>query len=141
MIIVRAARLDRRGAGAAGGVADSGGTYPLGDDFVILGTYLKGLSTGQLCLYGVTVSAAGLLAWSIPLRAFAGSPVPRGPAGRPRDPGARRRLCACTATGSPGNSATNAPNARDSVPSAPTRAGKCRRPLSPPQRPKPARSS
>jgi hypothetical protein len=78
MIIVRAARLDRRGVGVAGGVADSGGTHPLGDDFVILGTYLNGLSTGQLSLYGITVSVAGLLAWSIPLRAFAGSPVPRG---------------------------------------------------------------
>ncbi len=37
MIIVRAARLDRCGVGAAG----SGGTHPLGDDFVILGTYLN----------------------------------------------------------------------------------------------------
>jgi hypothetical protein len=41
MIIVRAARLDRRGVGAVGGAADSGGTHPLGDDFVILGTYLN----------------------------------------------------------------------------------------------------
>jgi len=77
MIIVRAARLDRRGVGAAGGAADSGGTHPLGDDFVILGTYLNGLSTGQLSRYGITVSVAGLLAWSIPLRAFAGSPAHR----------------------------------------------------------------
>ena len=38
MIIVKAARLDRRGVGAAGG----GGTHRLGDDFVILGTYLNG---------------------------------------------------------------------------------------------------
>lgn len=73
MIIVKAARLDRRGVGAAGGAADSGGTHPLGDDFVILGTYLSGLSTGLLSLYGITVSVAGLLARSIPLRAFAGS--------------------------------------------------------------------
>jgi hypothetical protein len=41
---------------------------------VILGTHLNGLSTGRLPLYGITVSVAGLLAWSIPLRAFAGSP-------------------------------------------------------------------
>lgn len=73
MIIVKAARLDRRGVGAAGGAADSGGTHPLGDDFVILGTYLSGLSTGLLSLYCITVSVAGLLARSIPLRAFAGS--------------------------------------------------------------------
>jgi hypothetical protein len=56
---------------------------------VVLGTYLKGLSPGQLSLYGITVSAAGLLAWSIPLRAFAGSPVPQGsrraPAGSRRE--------------------------------------------------------
>jgi hypothetical protein len=38
---------------------------------VTLGTHLNGLSSGQLFLYGITVSAAGLLAWSIPLRAFA----------------------------------------------------------------------
>ena len=73
MIIVRAASLDRRGVGAAGGAADSGGTHPLSDDFVILGTYLNGLSTGQLSPYGITLSVAGLLARSIPLRAFAGS--------------------------------------------------------------------
>ena len=69
MIIVRAACLDRRGVGAA----DGGGTHPLDDDFVILGTYLSGLSTGLLSLYCITVSVAGLLARSIPLRAFAGS--------------------------------------------------------------------
>lgn len=78
MIIARAARLDRREVGAPGVAADGGGTHPLGDDFVILGTYLNGLSTGQLSLYGNTVSVAALLVWSIPLRAFAGSPVPRG---------------------------------------------------------------
>jgi hypothetical protein len=74
MSIVKAARLDRRGVEAAGGTANSGGTHPLGDDFVILGTHLNGLSTGQLSLYGITMSVAGLLARSIPLRAFAGSP-------------------------------------------------------------------
>ena len=50
MIIVKAARRDRRGVGAAGGAADSGGTHPLGDDFVILGTYLNGMSTDLLSL-------------------------------------------------------------------------------------------
>jgi hypothetical protein len=95
MIIVRAARLDRRGVGAVGGAADSGGTHPLGDDFVILGTYLNGPSTGQLSLYGITVSVAGPLARSIPLRAFAGSPVHQGsrraPAGSRRETTALRR--------------------------------------------------
>jgi hypothetical protein len=78
MTVVRAARLDRRGVGVAGVAANSGCAHRLGGDFVIIGTYLNGLSTGQLPLYGNTVSVAGLLAGSIPLRAFAGSPVPRG---------------------------------------------------------------
>jgi len=78
MIVVRAARLDRRGVGVAGVAANSGCAHRLGGDFVIIGTYLNGLSTGPLPLYGNTVSVAGLLAGSIPLRAFAGSPVPRG---------------------------------------------------------------
>jgi hypothetical protein len=71
MIIVRAARLGRRGVGAASGTADSGRTHPLGDDFVILSTY-----------------------WTIPLRAFAGRPVPQGcrraPAGSRRETTALR---------------------------------------------------
>lgn len=41
MIIVRAARPDRRSVRAASGAADSGGTHPLGDVFVIPSTYLN----------------------------------------------------------------------------------------------------
>jgi hypothetical protein len=65
MIIARAGRLHRRGAGAVGVAADSGGTHPLDGDFVALGTHLNGLSTGQLSLYDITVSVTGLLAWRI----------------------------------------------------------------------------
>ena len=63
MIIVRAVRLDRRGVGVVGVAADSGGTHPPGDDFVLLGTHLNGLSTGQLSLFeppsGHRASASG----------------------------------------------------------------------------------
>jgi hypothetical protein len=66
MIIARAACLRGRSVGAVGVPADSGGTHPLGGDFGVLGTHLNGLSTGQLSLYDITVSVAGLLARSIP---------------------------------------------------------------------------
>jgi hypothetical protein len=39
MIIVRAARLDRRGVGAADIAADRGRAHPMGADSVILGTH------------------------------------------------------------------------------------------------------
>ena len=48
----------------AGGVAVSGvmtNTASLGEDFLVLGLQLSGLSTGQLFLFGISVGFVGML--------------------------------------------------------------------------------
>ncbi len=66
MVIVRAARLDRRGIGVAGVAADSGGTHLLADDFVLFGTHLNGLSTGQLSLFEPPSGHRAPRLWRVP---------------------------------------------------------------------------
>lgn len=54
----------------AGVATNTGSAHPLGDNFVILGQHLNGLSTGQLFLYGIVVGVVGMLGLSMLLGAF-----------------------------------------------------------------------